>query len=358
MEKEFSGKKRSNLEEAQVKAKEQSEKKDRKKEKKKDSDLKEEEIDEASDDNEVEEEFEDLLVKYKIKNYKTSSYIGLPHKAKYRMRAHCNPLNDLSISYPLCPNQVDWKMHYGLAIANSQDENIKVFNNTKVYPINYTAYPCTLPESTHSPASLPCVNILDIGCGFGGLLFTMSPYLKTGDLALGLEIRDKITNYCSDRIKVLRQNSEGEGASNISVVRTNAMKVILNYFKKGQIEKMFFCFADPHFKKYTHRRRVINKYLLQDYAYLLKEGGMIYSITDVEDLHNWHVQSLDANPSFERVKNEELEKDMYLGFMKNTDEARKVTRNKGSMWYAAWKRVIPKIASFQDFFKIVKEIKA
>ena len=85
----------------------------------------------------------------------------------------------------------------------------------------------------------------------------MSPFLEENDIALGMEIRDKVTNYVSDRINAIRQNSEGRGASNISIIRCNTMKVILNYFYKGQLEKMLFCFADPHFKKANHRRRII-----------------------------------------------------------------------------------------------------
>lgn len=55
---------------------------------------------------------------------------------------------------------------------------------------------------------------------------------------------------------------------------------------------MFFCFADPHFKKSNHRRRIINTALLTDYAYTLKTGGKIYVVTDVEDLHNWQVAKI------------------------------------------------------------------
>lgn len=127
----------------------------------------------------------------------------------------------------------------------------------KRYPFNYSDVKVELPQSTNQPISTPCVNILDIGCGYGGLLFNMSPYLKKNEIALGMEIRDKVTSYVTDRVHAIRVNSEGEGASNISALRVNAMKTILHYFNKGQIEKMLFCFADPHFKKYTHRRRII-----------------------------------------------------------------------------------------------------
>ncbi len=44
---------------------------------------------------------------------------------------------------------------------------------------------------------------------------------------------------------------------------------------------MFFCFADPHFKKANNRRRIINTGFLSEYAFLLKPKGRIYCITDV-----------------------------------------------------------------------------
>jgi tRNA (guanine-N7-)-methyltransferase len=61
-------------------------------------------------------------------------------------------------------------------------------------------------------------------------------------------------------------------AQNIAVVRTNAMKCIANFFCKGSLSKVFFCFADPHFKAKNHRRRIINRNSLSEFAYILKPG--------------------------------------------------------------------------------------
>ena len=47
---------------------------------------------------------------------------------------------------------------------------------------------------------------------------------------------------------------------------------------------------DPHFKAANHRRRIIQRTLLAEYAYLLRPGGLLYTITDVEDLGNWQVR--------------------------------------------------------------------
>lgn len=44
---------------------------------------------------------------------------------------------------------------------------------------------------------------------------------------------------------------------NASVMRTNCMKYLPNYFEKGQLTKIFICFPDPHFKAKNHRRRIV-----------------------------------------------------------------------------------------------------
>lgn len=291
-----------------------------------------------------------------IKYAKNPNYIKMPDKSNYRMRAHCNPLSEVSMNYPQCPSQVNWSLNYGLAIGNDQVLNRKIYDNTKIYPIDFKQTTnVVIPEATNSILDTIKVNILDIGCGYGGLLFNMSPILNKNDLALGLEIRDKVSNYVGERIKAIRSNSNGDECSNISIIKTNAMKVILNYFYKSQIDRMFFCFADPHFKRYTQRRRIINNYLLQDYGYLLKENGIIYSITDVEDLHNWHVKTLDKSPLYKRIPQDELESDPYLECMKNTDEARKVKRDGKQMFYGAWRRVRTNINSFKSLLEVLSK---
>ena len=44
---------------------------------------------------------------------------------------------------------------------------------------------------------------------------------------------------------------------------------------------------------------------MAEYAYILQEGGIIYTITDVRDLHDWMVKCLDEHPLFERISDEE-----------------------------------------------------
>ena len=41
---------------------------------------------------------------------------------------------------------------------------------------------------------------------------------------------------------------------------------------KKKLEKIFFLYPDPHFKKAKYKWRIINKQLLAEYAYVLKVG--------------------------------------------------------------------------------------
>jgi tRNA (guanine-N7-)-methyltransferase len=43
----------------------------------------------------------------------------------------------------------------------------------------------------------------------------------------------------------------------VSALRTNAMRYLPHYFRKGQLTKLFFCFPDPQFKQRNYRRRIV-----------------------------------------------------------------------------------------------------
>ena len=75
---------------------------------------------------------------------------------------------------------------------------------------------------------------------------------------------------------------------------------------------MFFLYPDPHFKKSKYKWRIINNELLAEYAYALKLGGLVYTVTDIEDLHNWMTSHIENFPLFERVEECEYVKYYFL----------------------------------------------
>ncbi|EDV29478.1 uncharacterized protein TRIADDRAFT_18672 [Trichoplax adhaerens] len=224
----------------------------------------------------------------------------MPQKKFYRQRAHSNPLADHTFSDPICPDQMNWPALYPTYQAEKGD----------------------------------CVQFLDIGCGYGGLLITLAP-LFPDTYIMGMEIRVKVSDYVKERIAALRINNPGK-YNNIAIVRTNAMKYLPNYFKKGQLKKLFFLYPDPHFKKTKHKQRILR----HDIEYLLQLRGLVYTVTDVEEVHIWMKSHLNEHPLFEEVKLESLSHDAILKFLGDcTEEGQKVTRNDGKKFTAIFKRV-------------------
>ncbi|KAL5782875.1 hypothetical protein ACOSP7_007904 [Xanthoceras sorbifolium] len=247
----------------------------------------------------------------KESNPTISKSTGLPRKRFYRARAHSNPLSDSHFPVPVSPFHVDFSLHY-----------------PQFFP------------STGEVSHLKKIQFADIGCGFGGLLISLST-LFPETLMIGMELRDKVTEYVKERILALRVSNPGQ-YQNISVVRTNSMKYIPNYFEKGQLMKMFFLFPDPHFKEKNHRRRVISPHLLDEYAYVLGVGGIIYTITDVEELGDWMKSCLESHPMFEALAEEELEADPVVKLLScATEEGQKVARNGGQTFQAVFRRIVP-----------------
>lgn len=302
------------------------------------------------------------------------------------------------------------------------------------------------------------VEVVDIGCGYGGLLVGLAPllpdtlmvgeyteqfprmgrarYCKIQELTIcliittGMEIRTQVLEYLTTRINVLRQQqlqlqqqqkstssaspsatsppqptapfettpSEPQpttapspspstsstaapttvipgGYQNISALRTNTMKFLPNFFARSQLSKIFICFPDPHFKARKHKARIVSPALNAEYAFVLRPGGLLYTITDVEEYHRWILRHfVKRNKSakaedggeeeqasedeeeaederegngdtgvkelWERVSDEELEKDPCVGVMREeTEEGKKVTRNKGNKYVAVFRRL-------------------
>ena len=207
----------------------------------------------------------------------------------------------------------------------------------------YPAYVASEDEAkkTDGPQRLSKdVTVADIGCGFGGLLVALAPVLPD-ELLLGLEIRLQVTTYVQDRISALRAQNPSPSIlyQNIACLRANTMKFLPNFFHKAQLSKIFLCFPDPHFKARKHKARIVSTTLNSEYAYVMKEGGIVYTITDVEDLHTWMVKHFDDCESFERVGEEEVEKDACVEVMwRETEEGKKVERNGGEKFVVLFKR--------------------
>lgn len=237
----------------------------------------------------------------------------LPQKRFYRQRPHCNPLSDNVFDHPKNPDAVEWLQ----------------------------LYPGWIPGTSR-------VDFCDVGCGYGGLVMTLAKLFPDKNV-LGMEIRDKVSEYVRQKILGLRKlaadgQSDEQPAhhySNAAVVRTNSMKYLPNYIAKGSLSKLFFLFPDPHFKRSKFRWRIVSRQTLDVYAYVLATGAIVYTITDVEDLHVWMRDHFRVHPLFaEIVDTDELQRDPVVPLLPTcTEEGCKVQRNGGKTFLAVFRRV-------------------
>lgn len=102
--------------------------------------------------------------------------------------------------------------------------------------------------------------------------------------------------------------------------------------------------------------------LLAEYAYILRPGGLLYTITDVPDLHVWMTGHIGNFPLFQRLTEEEInnlgresgegvqgyegselqcerEKAVMEAVKRKTEEGRKVERNKAGKEWSVWRRL-------------------
>ncbi|KAJ1726437.1 tRNA (guanine-N(7)-)-methyltransferase (tRNA(m7G46)-methyltransferase) [Coemansia biformis] len=320
----------------------------------------------------------------------------LPQKRYFRQRAHVNVFSDMAFEYPERPSAQDWSTHYpayfrvqagqaGDAKRQASAED----GDTAGREAQAKRGPGAAGIGSDADAPAAKVEFADIGCGYGGLLVALAP-LYPNTLMVGMEIRTKVVNYLQKRIEALRglqhgllqrqnggdtsvewvdvraklrqeiadlaaphdpsapelhDNGETERLApghyeNIASMRINCQKYLPNFFEKGQLSKIFILFADPHFKRRKHKARIVSATMLAEYAYILRPGGVLYTITDVKDLYDWNVRHLDAFPLFERIADAELETDPAVPCVVNsTEEGKKVARNKGSKYLACYRRI-------------------
>jgi tRNA (guanine-N7-)-methyltransferase len=99
----------------------------------------------------------------------------LPQKKFFRQRAHANPFSDHNLTYPESPAAFDWAELYPAYTVKEDKED---------------ADASSTQEKSVGKISKQ-VEVADIGCGFGGLLFALAPIMPD-KLLLGTTNRPKL----------------------------------------------------------------------------------------------------------------------------------------------------------------------
>ncbi|PIN10573.1 Methyltransferase-like protein [Handroanthus impetiginosus] len=163
--------------------------------------------------------------------------------------------------------------------------------------------PAEMPDwnAVYKDATLPLM--VDIGSGSGRFLIWLAKRNPDSRNYLGLEIRPKLVKRAEYWVNEL-------ALKNIHFIYANAtvsFKQLVSTYSGPLILVSILC-PDPHFKKKHHKRRVVQKHLVDSIIDGLASGGQIFIQSDVLevalDMRNYfdtesdklvHIDNIDPN---------------------------------------------------------------
>ncbi|GAB5466556.1 MAG: tRNA (guanosine(46)-N7)-methyltransferase TrmB [Candidatus Kapaibacteriales bacterium] len=128
-------------------------------------------------------------------------------------------------------------------------------------------------------------NSLDIGCGMGRFLLDFADENRSKNV-LGLEVRREPVDYIKTVIA-------GENLGNCTAIRYSLANG-LPFINSESVEDIFYFFPDPWYKTRQQKRRVFSNSFLDECYRVLKKDAKLYIQTDVEELHKYHIETLEA----------------------------------------------------------------
>ena len=120
---------------------------------------------------------------------------------------------------------------------------------------------------------------LDVGCGKGAFLLSTALDEPNKNI-LGIELR-------KTPVKWLETIIFGEKIVNCGVIWYSVVNG-LKFIDDNSIDKVFYLFPDPWYKRKHNKRRVLDYEMLAEFSRVMKPGGRFYIATDVEKVDFEH----------------------------------------------------------------------
>jgi tRNA (guanine-N7-)-methyltransferase len=138
---------------------------------------------------------------------------------------------------------------------------------------------------------------VEIGCADAQFLFERAARDPSGQY-VGLEIREDLVDYVQRKAKRL--------ALPVQAVWCQAQLHTSLVFPKHAASRVFVNFPDPWFKRRHHERRMVDRALADQIAYLLRPDGELFVQTDVWDIAVDALESFDGDlrDRFENLEGE------------------------------------------------------
>ncbi len=129
--------------------------------------------------------------------------------------------------------------------------------------------------------------ILELCCGRGEYCIALAQAFPENNY-LGVDIKG--ARIWDGAIKSQEQN-----LSNVAFFRTRIEQTPL-FFEKDEVDQIWITFPDPFLKERKENRRLTSPMFIDRYRSFLKPAGIVHLKTDSEELYEYSMESLGADP--------------------------------------------------------------
>ncbi len=133
--------------------------------------------------------------------------------------------------------------------------------------------------------------VIEIGFGMGEGTVSIAKE-RAGYDYLAIDV------YLAGVVKLLN-NVGSQGLDNVRIMRFNAPDVLEHMVDDGSVAGFHIFFPDPWPKKRHHKRRLIQRPLVELLARKLEKGGYVYLATDWKEYAEWMLDVLSSVDSLE-----------------------------------------------------------
>lgn len=126
-----------------------------------------------------------------------------------------------------------------------------------------------------------------------------------GEFLVAIASRQPQRNFfaverAASRVRHVQQRIDRQGLTNARILCAEA-ECVLAMFPAACVERFYIQFPDPWWKRRHHRRRLVNPVFVAELRRVLRPGGTIELVTDVEEYFALAQAALRADPGLEEI---------------------------------------------------------
>lgn len=148
--------------------------------------------------------------------------------------------------------------------------------------------------------------VLDIGCGHGDFIIDFAPRF-TSKLYIGIEVWRKRAHKTAHRLT--KRN-----ITNFLIVVSAGENALKTLFPAESVDEININFPDPWLRERYWKKRILKPSFLIETVRVLKIGGVLNFVTDVDEYANYASSLILRFPYFRSNYNPTIQKNIYQEF--------------------------------------------